>query len=250
MVRTLAGPFVDFLPRLPDAVEGFEDRCDVILPELAAVGEQDELGSRRALFHLVAQRQQGAHGARNHPERCLHLAARLLDAPADLLLLFGLEQLAAAHVFQVDAYEIEIFPSRSRLRRLFPFFFFVVIPFDLGAQRFVAFVHHLVVEGLGVVLFDQLPCREHDRFVGLVGGNDPEFVRPLPPVEHVGVLIGLRPVDQGIRVVAGAAAPPGSRRRGPVSGNRSGSHNSRVLQVGCLWNVICSRPIGGRQLLP
>ena len=67
-------------------------------------------------LHLVGQRQQRPHRAGDHAERRLQLAARLLDPLADLLLLLGLQQLALADVFQVDAHQIEVFARRAGRR--------------------------------------------------------------------------------------------------------------------------------------
>ena len=98
----------------------------------------------------------------------------------------------------------------------------------------------LVVEGFGVVFFDELLRRQHHGLVGIVGGHDAELVRPLPPVEDVGVAIGLRPVDQRIGIGAGGARRA-ARAGASVAGAAVWSHTSRVLQVGCPVNVICSR---------
>jgi len=54
-VRTLAGPFVDFLPPLTDAVEALENRRDVILPELAAVGSRADIQSLLACYAIASR---------------------------------------------------------------------------------------------------------------------------------------------------------------------------------------------------
>ena len=109
----------------------------------------------------------------------------------------------------------------------------------------------LIFERFGVVFLDELTRGQHHGLVGVIGWNDPELVRALTPVEDMGVAIRLGPVDQRIGVGTGAPPPRAwFRCRRPLGCGWSGSHNSRVLQVGCPVYVICSRPIGGRQLLP
>ena len=132
-----------------------------------------------------------------------------LDALADLLFVLGLEQLPLADVLEIDADQIEVFPRRVRPRRALP----LRLRFDLGRPALSAADHRLrrprvlVLEGFRIVFGDELARRQDDCLIRFLAGTDAEFVGALTPVEHVGVTIGLRPVDQRVGVAARAAAP-------------------------------------------
>ena len=176
------------------------------------------------------------HRAGNPAERRLQLAAGLLDAQADLLLVLGLQQLPLADVLEIHADEIDVFPRRAGRGGLFllglALGFGFVVP--LSPQRLVVFVvQMLVFERLGVVFGDELTRRQDHRLIRFVAGQEPEFVGALAPVEHVCVAIGLRPVDQGIVVFARAAAPAHRWWRGRgmdlCSGHTAGYCKSAAL---------------------
>ena len=193
---------------MADAIEGLQHRRDALRLQLATVGQQDQLRGGRALLHLIAEREQRAHGAGNHPEHRLQFAAGLFDALADLLFVLGLEELPFADVLEIHAHEIEVFARRAGRGGQFLLGLGVGFGLALSAQRLVVFfVDMLVLERLGIVLGDELARRQDHCLIRFVAGLEPEFVGALTPVEHVCVAIGLRPVDQRIVVFARATAP-------------------------------------------
>ena len=193
-------------------------------------------------FTWSASASSVSHRAGNHAERRLQFAAGLLDALADLLFVLGLEELPLADVFEIHADQIEVFPRRGDRGGHFLFGFSFVFAVPLSPQGAIVFVVQvLILERLGIVLGDELARRQDHCLIRFVAGLEPEFVGALTPVEHVCVAIGLRPVDQRVVVLARAAAPAHRLWRAcgdvPVFGAYC-----RVLQVGCLGNVICSPP--------
>jgi len=125
-------------------------------------------------------------------QRPLHGRARIFDAAAQFLFLARLQQLALAHIAQINPNEIELLPRYAGLDRL---------GFAAIAMRILAVGvgDRLIVEGFGVLLAEQPLGRlaaVRAGLVAVVSRAESELVRPPPPVEDIGVARRLAPVDE------------------------------------------------------
>jgi hypothetical protein len=164
----------------PDPRERPEDRLDILGFQLAAVGQQNELRRRSgAVANGVGEREEGLPACGDGRELGEQIAARTLDARANLLLVSRFEQLSPADVLQIDANEIEVFVRHTSLGWLVGL---------LDGERFAfRVVEVLPVERLGF-LFAEEPFRWLDDArigtVSVVDRDEPELMRALAPVEE------------------------------------------------------------------
>ena len=162
LVGALPPAVVDARHGLADAVERSEDGVDVLLLQLPAIRQEDQLSRRRELVaHSIRQADQRLHGARQRRQRGLHRAAGVLDPPSELLFLARLEQLPFADIAQIHPHEIELLTRDPCLDR------FAVAGV---AMRIFTFRvgNRLIVEGLRIFFTQQtigqaLSCARHDR---------------------------------------------------------------------------------------
>ena len=184
-----------------DLCQRVEHRLDVPGGQLAAVGQQDQLGGRRlAAAHGVGQRQQAAETARHQRQLRQQRGAGRLDAAANLLLLRRRQQAAPADLLQVDADGIGFDRRQPRVDRL------VVVRDGFDG------LHVAEAEGrrrLGFFFVEQQVGRQHDGAVGAAVVGDrvqAERLGALAPVEHARVLRRLLPVDE-LGFTSATAAP-------------------------------------------
>ena len=192
---------VDRVHHRVDLRQRVQDRLDVARRQLAAVGQQDELGGRGvAAAHRVGERQQAAEPARHERQLRQQGGAGRFDATADLLLLRRRQQAAPADLLQVDADGIDVDGRqpgvgwlvlvRDGLHRLD-----VAEPERRGRLR--------------LFFVDQLVGRQHDRAIGAAVVGDrvqAERLGALAPVEDPRVLRRLVPVDE-LGIVGDVALP-------------------------------------------
>ena len=176
--------------------------------QLAALGQQDQLGGRIALrADAIGERDERLHRAGDVGQRRDQIALRVLDALADLDFLVRLQQLALADVLQVDADEVDILARDAGLgraaRRLR-----VPRPSSAAAIGWSA-------NASGSSSWSRRSgSHEWLTVVGIVAAVDveAEVLRALTPVEHVRLPRRVVPLDE--RLARGRPRRPGRNGKG------------------------------------
>jgi hypothetical protein len=196
------------------AVEGAQDRRDVLGRQLAPLRQQDQFGRRFALAaDAVGQGDERLHRGRNLGERGDQIALGGLDALADGDFFMRLQQLPPSDVLQVDTDQVHVFAADPRLERLFLLLVVeIALLFDVLRRK-----------GLRLLVFEQ-PLRVdvvrlRAVHVLVVLHVEAELLRAVVPVEHLSLARGVVPLDQRL--------PPGS-----------GFEGQRFWPRGCLRHGI------------
>ena len=217
--------------------------------QLAAVGQQISSAAGAPFFTWSASAQQRVHGAGDHAERRLEVAARVLDALADLLFLLGLEQLPLARRALDTRGPGRCLRARHRGRN---FLFALPRPRRRHPPQAVPRLPRL--RGAGPRTPPDRLRRRAGAAAGprlharLFAGHRPNSWARWRQSRTWALRSRLRPVDDE------SASSRGRPRRGTGFGGHAGGRLFRAILQGIAsrlpWNVICSPPIGGRQLLP